>query len=50
VETYEVPTEALYGSVRLEKPVEEPKHVARERIFSEIIVDRVRSYGQTGRH
>jgi AbrB family looped-hinge helix DNA binding protein len=30
VRTYEKPTEALYGCVRLEKPVEEPKRVARE--------------------
>ena len=30
VKTYEKPTEALYGSVRLEKPIEEPKRVARD--------------------
>jgi AbrB family looped-hinge helix DNA binding protein len=32
VKTYEKPTEALYGCVRLEKPIEEPKRVAREYI------------------
>jgi AbrB family looped-hinge helix DNA binding protein len=32
VKTYEKPTEALYGSVKLEKPIEEPKRVAREYI------------------
>ncbi|MEM2842248.1 MAG: AbrB/MazE/SpoVT family DNA-binding domain-containing protein [Thermoproteota archaeon] len=30
VRRYEKPTEALYGSVWLEKPVEEPKKAARE--------------------
>ena len=29
---YDRPTEALYGSVRLEKPLDEPKRVAREHI------------------
>jgi AbrB family looped-hinge helix DNA binding protein len=32
VKTYEKPTQALYGSVRFEKPIEEPKRVAREYI------------------
>ena len=32
VETYENPTEALYGSVKTEKPIDEPKRVAREHI------------------
>ena len=32
VETYEKPTEALYGSVKTEKPIDEPKRVAREHI------------------
>ena len=30
VRTYDKPTEALYGCVRLEKPIDEPKRVARE--------------------
>ena len=32
VETYEKPTEALYGSVKTEKPIDEPKRMAREHI------------------
>lgn len=32
VKKYDRPTEALYGSVCLEKPIEEPKKVAREYI------------------
>lgn len=32
VKKYENPTEALYGSVKLDKPIEEPKRVAREHI------------------
>jgi len=32
VNKYENPTEALYGSVKLEKPMDEPKQVAREYI------------------
>ena len=32
VKTYEKPTEALYGSMKPEKPIEEPKRVAREYI------------------
>ena len=32
VETYEKPTEALYGSVKTAKPIDEPKRVAREHI------------------
>jgi len=30
VATYENPTEALYGSVKPEQPIDEPKKVARE--------------------
>lgn len=37
VKTYEKPTEALYGSVRLEEPIEEPKHVAREYIRNKLV-------------
>jgi len=29
VKSYEKPTEALYGSVKVERPVEEPKDLAR---------------------
>ncbi len=32
VNRYEKPTEALYGAVKVEKPVDEPKRVAREYI------------------
>lgn len=32
VKTYEKPTEALYGAVKPEKPIEEPKSVARKYI------------------
>jgi AbrB family looped-hinge helix DNA binding protein len=37
VRRYDKPTEALYGSVRLEKPIEEPKKVAREHIKSKLV-------------
>ena len=30
VKTYEKPTDALYGSLKLEKPIDEPKSLARE--------------------
>lgn len=39
VETYEKPTEALYGSVKMEKPIDEPKQVAREFIRKKLIED-----------
>jgi AbrB family looped-hinge helix DNA binding protein len=29
VRNYEKPTEELYGSIRLDRPIEEPKEVAR---------------------
>jgi len=32
VRKYDKPTEALYGSVKPKKPIEEPKRVAREHI------------------
>jgi len=32
VETYEKPTEALYGSVKSDKPIDEPKSMAREHV------------------
>lgn len=37
VRRYDRPTEALYGSVRLEKPIGEPKKVAREHIKSKLV-------------
>lgn len=37
--TYEKPTEALYGCVRLEKPIVEPKRVAREYIRKKLAGD-----------
>lgn len=37
VRRYDKPTEALYGSVRLEKPIEEPKKVAREHIKGKLV-------------
>jgi hypothetical protein len=33
---YSKPTEAFYGSVCLEKPIEEPKKVAREYIKKKV--------------
>ena len=39
VNTYEKPTEALYGAVKLEKPVDEPTRVARECIRKKLIDD-----------
>jgi AbrB family looped-hinge helix DNA binding protein len=32
VNKYDKPTDALYGSLRVDKPIEEPKRVAREYI------------------
>ncbi|MEM3377960.1 MAG: AbrB/MazE/SpoVT family DNA-binding domain-containing protein [Candidatus Bathyarchaeia archaeon] len=37
VRVYKKPTEALYGSVCLEKPVEEPKKAAREHIKRRLV-------------
>jgi AbrB family looped-hinge helix DNA binding protein len=39
VNIYEKPTDALYGSVRPEKPIEEPKRVAREYIRMKLAED-----------
>ena len=39
VNTYEKPTEALYGAVKLEKPVDEPTRVAREYIRKKLLDD-----------
>ena len=37
VARYERPSEALYGSVRLDKPLEEPKKVAREYVRRKLV-------------
>ena len=39
VKTHEKPTEALYGSVKLEKPIDEPKHLAREHMRKQLTED-----------
>jgi AbrB family looped-hinge helix DNA binding protein len=39
VKTHEKPTEALYGSVKLEKPIDDPKLFGREYIRKKIIED-----------
>ena len=36
VKNYDKPTEALYGSVKLDKPIDEPKSVARAYIRKKI--------------
>ena len=37
VKKYENPTEALYGAIKVEKPIDEPKRVAREHIRKKLI-------------
>lgn len=37
VRKYDKPTEALFGSVKLEKPVDEPKEAAREYIRKKLL-------------
>ena len=39
VKTHNKPTEALYGSVKLENPIEEPKRLAREYIRKKLAED-----------
>ena len=39
VRVYESPTEALHGSVRQERPVEEPKVVARRHVRKRLLED-----------
>jgi len=39
VKTYKKPTEALFGSVKLEGPVEEPKDMARTYIRKKLLKD-----------
>jgi AbrB family looped-hinge helix DNA binding protein len=36
VRTYDRPTEALYGRIRVDKPVDEPKKAARKHIKSRL--------------
>lgn len=37
VKNYEKPTEALYGAIKVEKPIDEPKRVAREHIRKKLV-------------
>lgn len=37
VKKYEKPTDALYGAVKLEKPINEPKRLAREHIRKKLV-------------
>jgi len=37
VKTYERPTEALYGSVRLDRPIDDPKRLAREYVRKKLV-------------
>ena len=37
VRRYEGPTEALYGSIRLDEPIDEPKQVARKHVRRKLI-------------
>ena len=39
VKKYVKPTEALYGIVRVEKRVDEPKHLAREHMRKRLLRD-----------
>lgn len=39
VRKYDKPNEALYGSVKMEKPIDEPKQVAREYIRKKLLED-----------
>jgi bifunctional DNA-binding transcriptional regulator/antitoxin component of YhaV-PrlF toxin-antitoxin module len=39
VKTHNKPTEALFGSVKLETPIEEPKQLAREYIRKKLAED-----------
>jgi len=39
VKTYHKPTEALYGSLKIERAIEEPKQLARDYIRKKLIED-----------
>ncbi len=39
VKRYDKPTEALYGSIKVEKPIDDPKRLAREHIRKKLIED-----------
>jgi AbrB family looped-hinge helix DNA binding protein len=39
VKTYEKPTEALYGSIKTNEPIEEPKTFAREFMRKKLLED-----------
>lgn len=36
---YEKPTEALHGAVKMEKPIDEPKRLAREHLRKKLLKD-----------
>jgi hypothetical protein len=46
VENHKKPTEALFGSVNPQKPVDEPKQLAREYIRKELIEEWYESFHQ----
>jgi AbrB family looped-hinge helix DNA binding protein len=39
VKMYEKPTEALYGSVKIDQPIDEPKTLAREFMRKKLLED-----------
>jgi AbrB family looped-hinge helix DNA binding protein len=39
VKKYEKPTEAIFGSIKVEKPIDEPKELAREHIRKKLLED-----------
>jgi AbrB family looped-hinge helix DNA binding protein len=39
VKKYDKPTEALYGSIKVETPIDDPKSLAREHIRRKLIED-----------
>ncbi len=39
VKTYEKPTDALYGSLKIDKPIDEPKTLAREFMRKKLVED-----------
>ena len=39
IKTYPKPTDALYGSLKIDRPIEEPKKFAREYIRKKVLED-----------
>ena len=39
VDKHEKPTEALYGAVKVEKPIDEPKRLARKHLRKKVLED-----------